>query len=134
MFKRKYDAEGNLEHYKVRLVAQGFLQKHGVHYDETFCPIVRFESIWTINALAEKHDLKLHQLDITTVFLNGKLKEEIYLKQPGGFEVKDKNHLVCKLKWSLYGLKQSPRCLNEALDIQLKVMFVCLGFMAYQPL
>ena len=86
-----------MKQHKVRLVAQGFLQKHGVDYDETFCAVVRFESVRTVIALAAKHDLKLHQLDITTAFLNVELNENIYMKQLEGFEVKGKEHLVCKL-------------------------------------
>ena len=72
--------------------------------------------------MAAKHDLKLHQLDITTTFLNGELNEDIYMKHSEGFEIKGKEHLVCKLNRSLYGLKQSPRCWNEALNSQLKKM------------
>ena len=71
-----------MKQHKARLVAQGFLQKHGVDNDETFCPVVRFESVRTVIALAAKHDLKLHKLVITTVFLNGELNEDIYMKQP----------------------------------------------------
>ena len=112
VFKRKYDSGGNMKQPKARLVAQGFLQKHRVDYDETFCSVVSFGSA--------KHDLKLHQLDITTEFFNGELNGDIYLKQPEGFEVKGKEHLVCKLNRNLYGLKQSPRYWNEALNSQLK--------------
>ena len=122
VFKRKYDSGGNMKQHKTQLVAQGFLQKHGVDYDETFCSVVRFESVRTVIALAAKHDLKLHQLDITTVFLNGELNEDICMKQPEGFEVKGKEHLVCKLNRSLYGFKQSPRCWNKGLNSQLKKM------------
>jgi len=61
-------------------------------------------------------------MDITTTFLNGDLKEEVYIKQPKGFPADDQDHLVCWLKRSLYGLKQSPRCWNQALDSQLKSM------------
>jgi len=122
VYKRKQDADGNLERYKARLVAQGYNQKYGVDYDETTSPVVRFESIRTLIALAAKYGLHLHQLDISTAFLNGELKEDIYMKQPEGFQVKGKEHLVCKLKKSIYGLKQSPRCWNEALDKQLKNM------------
>ena len=111
-----------MKQHKARLVAPGFLQKHGVDCDETFCPVVRFESVQTVISLAAKHDLKLHQLDITTAFLNGELNEDIYMKQPEGFEVKGKEHLVCKLNQSLYGLKQLPRCWNKALNSQLKKM------------
>ena len=70
-------------------------------------------------ALAAKYYLKLHQSDITSVFLNGELKEDIYIKQPEEFMMKGKEHHVCKLKRSLYGLKQSPRCWN---DCQMKKM------------
>ena len=120
--KRKHDADGNVERYKVRLVAQGYNQKYGIDYDETFCPVVRFELVQTLIALAAVHKLQHHQLDVTTAFLNGELKEEIYMKQPEQFEGKGKEHLVCKLKRSIYGLKQSSRCWNEALDKHLKKM------------
>ena len=122
VFKRKYDSGGKMKQHKARLVAQGFLQKHGVDYNETFCPVVRFESVQTVIALAAKHDLKLHQLDITMAFLNGELNVDIYMKQPERFEVKSKEHRVCNLNRNLYGLKQSPRCWNEALNSQLKKM------------
>ena len=74
----------------------------------------------TMIALAAEHNLKLHQIDVTTAFLNGELKETIYMKQPEGFLTKGKENLVCELKRSLYGLKQSPRCWNEAVDKYLK--------------
>ena len=110
IFRVKTNADGTVERHKARLVAQGFSQKFGDEYDETFCPVVRFESVRTIIALAAQHGLKLHQMDVTTAFLNGELKEEIYMKQPEGFIAKGKEHLVCKLNRSIYGLKQSPRC------------------------
>ena len=72
VFKRKYDADGNVECHKTRLVAQGYNQTYGIDYDETFWPVVRFESVRSVIALAAKHNLK--QLDITTAFLNGELK------------------------------------------------------------
>lgn len=120
VFKQKYDADGNLERYKARLVAQGYNQKYGIDYDKTFCPVVRFESVRVLIALAAKKKLHLHKLGIATAFLNGELKEEIYMKQPDGFAVKDQEHLVCKLKKSIYGLKQSSRCWNEALKKHFK--------------
>ena len=120
VFKRKRNAEGNVERYKARLVAQGYTQKNAIDYDETFSPVVRFESIRTIIALAAKHNLRLHQIDVTIAFLNGTLEEVIYMKQPEGFEIKGKERMVCKLKKSIYGLNQSPRCWNQALDDHLK--------------
>ena len=122
VFKLKVGADGSVERHKARLVAQGFSQKFGADYDETFCPVVRLESLRTVIALAVQNGLKLHQVDVTTAFLNGELEEEVYMKQPKGFVAKGQEHLVCKLKRSIYGLKQSPRCWNSALDSQLKKM------------
>ncbi len=122
VFKVKADSDGIFERYKARLVAQGFSQKFGSDYDETFSPVVRFESVRTIIALAAQHGLQLHQMDVKTAFLNGELKEEVYMKQPEGFVVEGKEHPVCKLNRSIYGLKQSPRCWNIVLDNQLKKM------------
>jgi len=120
VFKLKTDADGNVERYKARLVAQGYAQQYGLDYDETFCPVVRFESVRTVIAMVTQHGLKLQQMDVTTAFLNGELQEEVYMKQPEGFVVKGKEHLVCKLNRSIYGLKQSPRCWNAVLDDKLK--------------
>ena len=60
-------------------------------------------------ALVAHYDLELHQMDVKTVFLNGNLEEEVYMNQPKGFSCKDKEHMLCKLKKSLYGLKQASR-------------------------
>ena len=122
VFKLKVGADGSVERHKARLVAQGFSQKFGSDYDETFCPVVRLESLRTVIALAVQNGLKIHQVDVTTAFLNGELLEEVYMKQPKGFIVKGQEHLVCRLKRSIYGLKQSPRCWNYALDTKLKKM------------
>ena len=122
VYNLKSGPDGSIERYKARLVAQGFSQKYGTHYDETFCPVVRLESLRTMIALAVQHGLKLHQVDVITAFLNGKLEVEVYMRQPEGFIAKGQEHLVCKLKESIYGLKQSPRCWNTILDDQLKDM------------
>ena len=122
VFKKKTKADGSIEQYKARLVAQGFSQKQGLDYDETFSPVIRFESFRSLIAVAVQKRLKLHQLDITAAFLNGHLEEEVFMKQPEGFVVERKEDLVCKLKMSLYGLKQSPRCWNFRLDAHLKGM------------
>ena len=122
VYKVKTGADGSLERYKARLVAQGFTQKYGSDYDETFCPVVRQESLRALTALSVQYSLKLHQVDVTTAFLNGNLEEEVYMTQPKGFVTEGEEHLVCKLKKSIYGLKQSPRCWNTALDSHLKEM------------
>ena len=122
VFRVKTDADGAVETHKARLVAQGFSQTFGDDYDETFSPVARFESVRTVIALAAQHGLKLHQMDVTTVFLYGDLKEEVYMKQPEGFTEKGKEHLVCRLRRSIYGHKQPPRCWNSVLDGKLKNM------------
>ncbi len=102
VFKITRNADGSVEIYRARLVAQGFSQRYGVDYDETFSPVVRFESIRTVVALAVQRGLKLHQMDVISAFLNGELEDEVYMKQPEGFVVKGKERLVCKLNKSLY--------------------------------
>jgi len=106
-------------------VAQGFTQRKGDDYDETFSPVVRMESLRTVIGLAVRHGLSLHQLDVTTAFLNGKLEEVVYMQQPEGFVAGGDKQLVCKLKRSIYGLKQSSRCWNTTIDSYLKQ----LGFL-----
>ncbi|KAF2359941.1 Reverse transcriptase RNA-dependent DNA polymerase [Trinorchestia longiramus] len=120
IFKRKTCPDGNVCSYKARLVAQGYAQKFGVDFDESFSPVVRFESVRAVLALAAKHNLQLHHMDVATAFLNGELSEEIYLTQPEGFVSEGNENLVCRLNKSQYGLKQSPKCWNTALDGHLK--------------
>ena len=120
MFEIKHNADGSVERYKARLVAQGYSQRYEIDYDETFSPVERFESIRTVVALSVQRGLKLHQIHVTSAFLNGELEDEVYMKQPEGFEVEGNEDLVYKLNKSLYGLKQSSRCWNSVLDEHLK--------------
>ena len=122
VFKWKIDANGIVERYKARLVAQGCTQKFGLDYEETFSPVVRFESIRFLLAVGAQHKLQLHQMDVSTAFLHGELTEEVYMRQPEGFIESGKEHLVCHLQRSIYGLKQFPRCWNHILDNRLKEM------------
>ena len=108
--------------YKAHLVTQCYSQKHGFDYDKTFSPFIRFKSFRCMVAVAVQKHLQLNELDITAAFLNGHLEEEVFMKQPEGFVEEGKEHLVCKLKQSLYGLKQSHRCWNSVLDTHLKGM------------
>jgi transposase InsO family protein len=109
VFKTKKDSLGNIERYKARLVAKGFTQKEGIDYTETFSPVSKKDSLHVIMALVAHFDLELQQMDVKTTFLNGDLEEEVYMKQPEGFPSSDGEQLVCKLKKSLYGLKQASR-------------------------
>ena len=109
VFRVKENQDGIIERYKARLVAKGFSQKYGIDYEETFAPVAKFTSIRIVLSMAAKYGLTLHQMDVKTAFLNGILDEEIYMQQPEGYISNDSPNHVCKLKRSLYGLKQSPR-------------------------
>jgi hypothetical protein len=128
VFRIKYNADGSVERYKARLVAKGFAQKPHLDYTETFAPVVKFGSLRTIIAVAAMEDLELDSMDISSAFLNGDLEEEIFMTQPEGFAVPGKEHLVCRLKKSLYGLKQSPRQWYHKLN----ETFIQLGFRRIQ--
>ena len=87
-----------------------------IDHEETFSLVVRYTSIRTIMALASMMKWDLHQMDVTTAFLNGMIEEEVYIKQPQGFEVEDKVTHVYKLKKDLYGLKKPPRAWYGRID------------------
>ncbi len=112
LFKVKYRNDGKIERFKGRLVAKGYSQKYRIDYDETFSPVVRFSSFRALLAFAVQNNMLIHQMDVVTAFLNGSLDEEIYMQQPSGYVIPGNEHVVCKLKKSIYGFKQSPRCWN----------------------
>ncbi len=120
VFKTKRKADGTVDRYKARLVAQGYSQEEGVDFDEVFAPVAKYKSIRTVLAIANQLNLDVHQMDVKSAFLNGELSEDIYMKQPEGFVNKKCPAKVCKLKKSLYGLKQSARCWNLKIDEYLK--------------
>jgi transposase InsO family protein len=109
VFRIKKLADGRVDRYKARVVAQGFSQVFGVDYQDTFAPVAKLTSMRAVLAMAAIEDLEVHQMDVAAAYLNGDLEEEIYMRQPEGFEEHGKAHLVCRLRKSIYGLKQAGR-------------------------
>ncbi|GJS63364.1 zinc finger, CCHC-type containing protein [Tanacetum coccineum] len=107
IFKRKLKVDGTVEKVKARLVIQGFKQKSGLDYFDTYAPVARISTIRLLIAMASIHSLIIHQMDMKTAFLNGEMEEEVYMNQPLGFILPGYENKVCKLVKSLYGLKQA---------------------------
>ncbi|WVZ90118.1 hypothetical protein U9M48_036448, partial [Paspalum notatum var. saurae] len=108
VFKNKQGEDGMVVRNKARLVAQGFCQKEGIDYEETFAPVARLEAIRILLSFAASKGFKLQQIDVKSAFLNGFI-EEVYVRQPPGFESARFPDRVYKLRKALYGLKQAPR-------------------------
>ena len=107
VFKIKYRPDGSIDKYKVRLVAQGFLQQEGIDYNEIFAPVVDSTSMSLLLAIANQENWECEQMDVVTAFLHGRLDEEVYMKIPPYMDIPNSTHKVLKLKGALYGLKQS---------------------------
>ena len=95
--------------HRARLVVQGCNQKEGIDFNEVFSPVVCHTSIRVLLTFVTLFDLELEQLVVKTAFLHAGLEEEIYMKQPKGFTVSVKKNYICRLKKSLYDMKQAPR-------------------------
>uniref|UniRef100_A0A2N9IQ13 Integrase catalytic domain-containing protein n=1 Tax=Fagus sylvatica TaxID=28930 RepID=A0A2N9IQ13_FAGSY len=110
VFTVKYMADSSVDRYKARLVAKGFTQVPGKDFGATFAPVAKLTSVRLLVSLAASHSWPLHQLDIKNAFLHGDLLETIYMDTPPGFRAEGEYAgKVCRLRKSLYGLKQSPR-------------------------
>nr|GEW20393.1 retrovirus-related Pol polyprotein from transposon TNT 1-94 [Tanacetum cinerariifolium] len=113
IYKVKLDELGGILKNKTHLVARGYRQEEEINFEEFFALVARLESIRIILAYAAHKNMVVYHMDVKTVFLNGNLREEVYVSQPGGFVDQDNLNHVYKLKKALYGLKQVPRAWNE---------------------
>nr|GEZ94523.1 hypothetical protein [Tanacetum cinerariifolium] len=105
-----------LHQNKARLVGRGYRQKEGIDFEEFFAPVARLEAIWIFLAYGTHKNMVVYQMDVKTAFLNGNLREEVYVSQPDGFVDQDNPNHVYKLKKALYGLKQAPRAWYDMLS------------------
>nr|GEZ00996.1 retrovirus-related Pol polyprotein from transposon TNT 1-94 [Tanacetum cinerariifolium] len=112
IYKVKLDELGGILKNKASLVARGYRQKEGIDFEESFAPVTRLEAIRIFLAYAAQKNMVVYQMDMKTAFLNGNLREEVYVSQPDGFVDQDNPNHVYKLKKALYGLKQALRAWN----------------------
>lgn len=105
VFRIKKDEYGNVSRYKPRLVAKGYLQKHGIDYEETFAPVAKLTTMRIILAVGVQRGYFFHQMDVKTAFLHGELKEQIFMEAPEGIVLDNKK--IFRINKSIYGLKKS---------------------------
>jgi histone deacetylase 1/2 len=125
VYKVKRKSDGTIDRYKARLVAKGFKQRYRIDYEDTFSPVVKIATIRLVLSIAVSQGWTLRQLDVQNAFLHGVLEEDVYMRQPPGFEDARFPRHVCKLDKALYGLKQSPRAWYSRLSSRLQE----LGFL-----
>jgi hypothetical protein len=122
IYKVKHATDGCMDKYKARFMEKGFSQREGVDYEETFTSIARYSSIKIVISLAIEMGWRVHQMDVKIAFLNGVVEEEVYVEQPEGFEVGDREMHVYRLRRALYGLKQAPQAWYSRIDNYLREM------------
>ncbi|GJR47522.1 retrovirus-related pol polyprotein from transposon TNT 1-94 [Tanacetum coccineum] len=124
IYKVKLDELGGILKNKARLVARGYRQEEGIDFEESFAPVARLEAVRIFLAFAAHMNMIVYQMDVKTAFLNGILREEVYVSQPDGFVDPDNPNHVYRLKKALYGLKQAPRACRKGKDILLVQIYV----------
>nr|GEZ03974.1 retrovirus-related Pol polyprotein from transposon TNT 1-94 [Tanacetum cinerariifolium] len=116
IYKVKLDELVGILKNKARLVARGYRQEEGINFEESFALVARLEDIRNFLAYAAHKNMVVYQMDVKTAFLNGNLREEVYVSQPNGYVDQDNPNHVYKLKKALYGLKQAPRAWYDMLS------------------
>ena len=112
VFAKKYDRYRNVKKFKARFVAKGFSQIEGIDFVETYAPVLKFKSMRTLAAVCAHLKLTAYQDDVPSAFLQGGLKETVWMSQPEGYESNE----FCLLNKTIYGLKQSPREWNAVIQ------------------
>ncbi|KAL2237905.1 UNVERIFIED_CONTAM: Retrovirus-related Pol polyprotein from transposon RE1 [Sesamum indicum] len=118
VYKLKLNSDGTIDRYKARLVAKGYNQIPGIDFLDSFSPVAKTVTVRTLLAVTTKLDWHVHQLDINNAFLHGYIDEELYMQAPEGYDIE--NDHVCKLKMSIYGLKQASRQWNHEFTSKLE--------------
>ena len=124
VLSKKRNSDGSLDRYKARVVAKGYTQEQGIDYNETFAPTLRYETLRVLLALAAAKDMAIDHIDISNAFLNGTMKETVYMQQPPGYETGGAD-MVCRLVKTIYGTKQAGNEWNNELN---GFMLASLGF------
>ncbi|GKA40858.1 retrovirus-related pol polyprotein from transposon TNT 1-94 [Tanacetum coccineum] len=132
IYKVKLDEYGDVLKNKARLVAKGYRQEEGIYFEESFASVSRIEAIRIFIANAASKNMTIYQMDVKTTFLNGELKEEVYVSQPEGFVDPDHPTYVYRLKKALYGLKQAPRAWYDTLSLFILDNKFSKGLQVYQ--
>jgi hypothetical protein len=127
VFRNKPCQDGIVVRNKARLVAQGYTEVKGLDFGETYASVARLEALRILLAYACAHNIKIYQMDVKSIFLNGYINEEVYVEKPPVFKDDKKPNHVYKLKKALYGLKQAPRAWYE----RLRDFLLCKGFIMH---
>nr|GEX34012.1 retrovirus-related Pol polyprotein from transposon TNT 1-94 [Tanacetum cinerariifolium] len=133
LWKNKKDVDQTVIRNKARLVAKGYAQEEGIDFEESFAPAARLEAVRIFIAYAARKSFLIFQMDVKTTFLNGLLKEKVYVAQPDGYVDPDHPEKVYRLRTALYGLKQAPRAWYDELSkfLTLKVLLKRLNTWRY---
>jgi hypothetical protein len=116
VYKIKHNANGSVSIYKTKLVTKGYAQTYGIDYEETYSLVAKMTTVRTIIAMVAAKGWSFYQLDVKNIFLHGNLQKEMYMEQPLGCAHQTHPNLVCRLKKTLYCLKQTPRTWSDKIS------------------